>query len=307
MSTNLNANRTRRGAPIFLSSSVTLNTAAPGISQLPDMRNLTADNIDGYFVEEIHFSCSYDTAGFKQNPGPFVRVKMRTTSNHNFSEDPVPLWSLMPIYSPLSEISQYSTGMLPSGTGGTFNYRWVLPSPLYIAPGDSLEPTFHLSSLADPGNGNLNVSISYQGRTVDQASPSTLDVPWVICFDAASATTPRLIAVEKGFRNILDKPIKISRAILKSLPNSNDPGLGIFLPGFPAATLTIRDSNGYLIAQDFKPGMIFDQARMAWSFDAILGAKQKYEAMFTPTSPTSMNNTSTSLSFIGYRTEKLER
>jgi hypothetical protein len=290
--------KSRHGSPVIFTGSVDLVGASTN-TVIPDSQYLQNRYRSGVYLDELVFTVMRTdvTSDTLRNLGPYIYVKLGL-DNLPFSEQFVPLWSLMPTYSRVAE----TTGV----PLGAMEYRWVLPRPLYMAPGNVIGM---IAKLVNPVNAqeDCTLNIVAKGRFTDQPAPELIDVPFVGVFvsNSVSGSIPPFVSQEVGFRSIFDFPMQIQRFIGRYVDSSDDT-LAVYSDVAPV-TLKLEDSNGYSIADNLPFQTIFDPQRMCWSFDGVLGRKKSYVITLSPIGTVTMANTLSSYSFVGHRSERLAR
>ncbi len=267
-------------SPVILSSSCVV---AANNSAIPDSGQLSYPFRKAIVVEEIRYTMTLlvDGGAHAANIGAIVSTKLALGQKF-LTKDFVPVWLLGTVMSHLDEQGPDTTATPPKCVS---SYRWRLPVPLYVEAGQVLSSVFARG--ADGQSGNVNVQVSYVGKTVapNQPRPSVIAVPFVASFVSVLGQVYAQ-SNENHLFNIFDYPLRIQRLtgrLLSLQPQGVDPivaleGLTPAVAG-GAITLLMDDSwGGKMVGNNTGPGDVFDCLRGGWTVDTIMPAKGMYEA-----------------------------
>ncbi len=302
-------------SPVVLTAAVTL---AQGATAQPDMDKLTSPFRSPMLVDEIRFMLrSADTAGlatFVFAGAVKVALKM---GRFAITDVPTPIWNFGP-YGDEDTASQQSTDLYAaSSTNRIEFYRWVLPKPLFLRPGESIIP--QVSRAADATSISTKLWITYAGRLLAPGTPTPreLYVPHVDYW--APLNTVDAPNSNQIFANPYRSPLKIQRFVghlqqtFGSVSGGDDIGISSGLDNAGANDGTevqakISDSTGYNVVRDFMPfGTLFQLSRRAFTVQRTLdpreGMKVQLRNVIAPLGSGSINP---QISMIGYRAERLD-
>lgn len=307
----------RMNAPIVVSSSVAI---LPGQTLTPPLEPLNAPFRSAMWIDEISFMMLWGDVdatpptGAKSGGGiaPFLWARFNL-GRVQLSEKYVPIWNYTPTYDAQSEMGYYD-GFAPSSGDLNANehFRWILPRPLFVAAGNVLVPSYQLltklNSTLTFASSPITVRTTYRGRVAYQKRPDHLDVPFVGIFTSIGDSPP-LISTETDLRNPYDKQIDIQRLIGRCYTARANSGTtrgagGMSVP--PTIDVTLRDGDGYTIAQRTPFDMTFDTQRSAMTFSGKLGPKSMYDFQMVPSSGTAVSTNPVMVSFVGTRQESME-
>jgi len=250
--------------------------------------------------------------------GHIIRVRMRVGAN-DITNGFVPLVSFGPTYntyydapSTLGFGTTYLVSTLVAGKAEAYNHwRWILPRPMYIAPGEGLQIQFFRSAALDPTmnvalvNGSFNVRAMALGELLPKPlTGCTRSIPYVSAF----VTESNRQSGETDLKNILPTPITLQRFVgqntimvttvqnpTKRLPQITD---------LTSNTLQLDGSDGYAITCG---GFVtwrnlFPYQHPVWTFRRVLNPNELIKAKFSA-SPSNIN--AFALSIVGHREEPI--
>jgi len=229
---------------------------------------------------------------------------------------------------------------LNDGTGRV----WRLPKPLYIPPGEILQPRFQYQLPAMPGGTILtdsaspfNIEISYIGRIlpINYPKPKYIQAPWVSFWNSkffrvdnqSSATTDA--SRETDLVNPFNSPLHLQRFNGRivtatddnvSGPNGGEADIrGASFIGSETTTLRMVSSYGSVLVRDFTSVYdLFHLYDKTWTVNTVMAPKTFFivnlAAAATPTSffaaPGLVSALGTiaqlQMALVGYRNVKLE-
>jgi hypothetical protein len=260
-------------SPVLLASSCDV---ADGNAANPDSSQLTYPYRKAIWIDEIRWLLRIQSATALQL-GALMSTKLQF-GRHYLMRDPVPLWSLG------TSMGRTQEGATDTALATVFNYasyRWRLPVPLYLPPGEVLRSTF--LRLGD-GFGSMNVQVAYAGRTasVSQPVPSIVPIPYAASWATTIGNTYEQ-SNEKHLFNPFDVPLQVQRMtgrVLTFTSGVTASESNAFTPATAGAGVTLRmnDSWGGKMVNDYTgPSDIFDFARAAWTVDTLMPPKGVYE------------------------------
>lgn len=316
-------NLTVGGVPLLLESSVSL---ASGGSALPDVRELQNPYRTPFVIDEIVFLLRWIRSGGTDftNFGASIRARF-AMGRVSVTSDHVPVWSFGPQIQGNSNVppptnnlvegqSGLSGGVDSAGQLNTYSsFKWKLPVPLLVPPGNTLVPSFLRS--ADGMSGNVSVYVSYAGRRLESTfrMPADIDVPYVALY-ATERGADTGISSELHLVNPFLVPMRVQRLtgrveqiLANPVPFGNvqeDFALGLL--DFPTDFgITMEDTYGYKVVKSTTPvGHVFDLPRRAWTFNKVLLPKERYTVRLNGTAG-SMSNRLLTIAMIGHRKERI--
>jgi len=220
-----------------------------------------------------------------------IRAKIRLGVN-DLTNGFVPISLFAPPYSRFYSApgsSQTFTGTtnflldaIVAGKAEVYNHwRWVLPKPMYVSPGEGIQiqilrsPVIDASIDASYLTGSFNVRVAVHGELLfKEARGCSRDLPYVSAFIAETSLKSR----EQDMKNVLSTPVMIQRLVgsctkrVGPVPMMSDGG---------AARLELRGSDGYEItngAVSFSNLFPFQQP--AWTFRRTLNPNEQIIAAF---------------------------
>ncbi len=260
-------------SPVLMSSACTLLV---NNSAVPDSGQLSYPFRKAILIDEIRWTLRIN--GTTQlTLGPLVYTKLNF-GRHYLMRDPVPIWLLGTL------MSGYVEGLVADSTPSTAqvfsHYRWRLPEPLYLEAGEILRSQF---SRGADGFGNVDVQVTYVGRTVapNQPRPRVIPVPYVAPWVTTLGNTYQQ-SNEAHLFNPFDVPIRIQRLTGRVnnlvLGSTSAPAIELTpLAGTTSVTLLMHDSwGGKMVNNQTGPSDIFDAPRAAWTVDTIMPPKGVY-------------------------------
>lgn len=268
--------------PVALYANVSLTN---GQSVGMDVRKLTPPGNRPMLVKDILFTIRANTASVGGiQLGTVIRARIRN-GRFDMSNAPIPLWLHGTVPDALSEsIDTY--GVAQPQIGGAFygfsRYRWVLPKPMYVPPGASIQPTFFRddSIVTFPGGITsltvVTVQMSVRGLLLDKAMHSSI-VPFIGAF---VPVTGQMQSREDDLRNTLNVPWNTHRLMGRVASSGAQPGGasgvtdGLAPLGFSAVDarpyrnqVKIDDNNGLAITNGFVPMCsVFPAQGRNWTF-----------------------------------------
>lgn len=315
------------GAPVSFSGALT--NIAQGQTATMDLTGLQNGYRTAYWIDEIRMNVySNDIAGNPFSPTPigtagaggYMMQFQFSTGKYAFSRTPIS----MSLYAPEYGISKLFNNQNTSYLRGR-SVRWVLPKPLFMAPGDQVQCAVNrLNGVGSFSGVNFNANVAYIGRALPPGAsgPTTRCVPWISQYvhDYANAYSDS----GQTFRNQFMSPLHVHRFVGRPGNKASDgafdntaTGSGItggdfntqhnMLPtsnGIAYAKVNITDSLGYKITRDYSPvGSVFDTERCAWTFGRPLGPREQISMQFQTVGTVSVTNTIFGVGMIGYREE----
>lgn len=314
----------------------------------PDLAKLQNNTRAPMMIDEINFMTSAPAATYNEFAGVGLAADVLASVQFKLgrimlTDKPIPLHCL----GSRPQALGYDAADFQDGAYSTFNwfFRWKLPVPLYVAPGDVLAPTFMLGPWFDSAEvdflGPTRLHISYGGRRLPQNTPApdlvavphvglfkpqmtnvADDFEWDYVFDHA-------LSDAKDLYNPYTVPLYVQRFIgqignhyvlyqeWQPRFSDSEPApldySGANAAEFPIK-ITMKDSQGYDIIKD--PAYwndVFDPERRCWTFGRQLDPKQWY-AMKLDNIPTGAwfgggadGFVQPYVSMVGYRYEEFAR
>lgn len=275
--------------PVLMSSSCTVARNNTG---LPKALDLTYPFRKALWIEEIRFTIVRATQGGipadrngAQSLGALVAMTLQM-GRHYIARYPTPIWILGTAQ---DRYQEQSTDVALSTTEYLSQYRWRLPSPLYLEPGQTLLPVFQRGLPAglpdDAYDQNFTVYVTYAGRTVDpsQPKPRSIQVPYVAPFLTNNASTYQQ-SNEYDLLNMFDKPVRVQRMtgrVYTFLTTTRALETQALTPR-PADIASnlyvkIEDSwGGKMVNDPTGPSDVWDIIRGAWTIDTVMPPKGQY-------------------------------
>lgn len=312
------------GAPVSFSAGAT--AIAAGQTVPLNLVNLQSGYRTPYWVDEIRMQVysgsSVDAGTFGVQAGGYMMQFQFRTGNYAFSKTPIPMALYAPQYGASALIGQETGSLDIVG----HSVRWVLPKPLFMAPGDQIQCNVtRLSGVGAYGGAGFNADVAYVGRALPPGTtgPNARCVPWVANYihDFANAYSE----TQAEFRNPFMVPLYVHRFVgrpgSKSSTGAPDLSNGIaggdfatqfnMLPtstGIKYASVYIEDSLGYKIvagpSNAYSPvGCVFDTERCAWTFGRPLGPREQFNMKFATNGSASGTNSVFGVGMVGYREE----
>ncbi len=262
-------------SPVLLSSEcdvLALNSA------IPDSGRLSYPFRKAIVIEEIRWTLRL-TSATRRNLGAIVSTKLAVGERY-LMRDAVPIWLLGTLMTRQEEEDGDFTMLTPRVM--YCHYRWRLPEPLYLAPGEVLESSF---SRGADGFGSINVQVSYVGRTVapNQKQPKIIPVPYAAPFVTTIGQTYQQ-SNENHLFNPFSKPLRVQRLtgrVLSFVAGNTCLMVQALTPAVPGGSVTIlmNDSwGGKMVNNNTGISDVFDCLRGAWTVDTMMPPKGVYEA-----------------------------
>lgn len=307
--------------PIVLSASVNL---AAGASGSPNLQKLIPPMNRPMLVSDISFTVRTGSSTFFVGSsadfqfGGIILANLyagRMALTRGF----VPVTNFAPLYSRNYDRSNpffnnVLSDALVTSQGEFYNHwRWPLPKPMYLGPGEGINPTFQRSTIFDSllaasiVSGTFQVTISVHGSLLFEPKSGKRQVPFVSSF------TPTALLANGGYAqgdehdlsNTTDKPIYMQRFVGHiTVPteggNCITPGAGA------AAQVELFDSKGYALtfgatSNRVKWGSLFPEQRRAWTYNGVLDSGEKYPCAVVADATNSL----ITVSMIGTREEDI--
>jgi hypothetical protein len=274
-------------APILLSADVTVGT---GLTAIADTGLLSTKFRRPFVIKEVRWAVQA-----ARTVGETNRVQTKLSMGRiQISDRFLPLEN----YAPLLTERVESWG---DDSGLWSNYRWKLPTPLYVPPGMTLKSEFfRLAGLAPI---SVNVNVAYSGHYVSEKSPepAEIEVPWVSSFAPPDGVTFAQSS-ERDLYNPFLVPLKVQRMLfytnIVEYPEREIPEL----------TTVIKDSAGQNVVRDFtRHASVWDSNRRAWTVNRILPPKERYNVTLSlATGGIVSNLNGMVLSLMGSRKERMK-
>lgn len=331
LSTGVNAQRPGslvgpyEGIPMILNSSVTLPT--PGSTGIPDMAALQSPYRQPYLIDEIYFILKGSTASASVNAirQGVVRVRM-SVGQYALSTAAIPISNFGPI------IQQQNLSNSDSGQAGldfqcTY-YRWVLPRPLLVGEGMSIQPIFTRDLIGAAAS--LVAGVTYVCRRLPNFKmPKEFDVPYVGFYETPEATSTTVAIAPRSSAtdlfNPFQAPLYVQRFLARTRQRAVN-GIGTggeqirIYPGIQSSVaratgsgtlqgMRLEDSRGYDITKDYAFETV-DINRAAWTYSRSLASKEWYTAAFpaftaiVAAGQDPIRAVAYQVSFVGFRSEK---
>lgn len=297
----------RVGAPISLTSELNGSTAViAGRSAVFDVQTLQPGLRVPYWIDEVRISIGYLTDPGNATSMPAALRFQFNTGNHAVSKRPIPSM----LYSQVYGYDEFVQGnrITATTTRLFYNFRWLLPKPLFMPIGDVLQCLVERDATIAASQVLNSVSLNYLGRACapGEEPPPVRHVPWVAYYKHPYTSTASQTTDE--FRNPTLKPLMIQRLIARYTDADGqivdvNSGLG----GLPSSTTryvaaTIKDSMGYDVVAQMTPlGAIIDPSRCAWTYNRALEAREQLSMAFQTFGTTS--NYEAYVSMVGSREE----
>ncbi len=212
-------------------------------------------------------------------------------------------------------------------------YKWLLPKPLLLLPGDVINASCqrHADLAAGTSSpfGSMEATVTYTGRALPPGEklPKTQCVPWVGMFDqvdkaitGTTVTAAPWANSNREFENPFQRNWNVQRLVARNVFASAGTGNavsvgGVSLIGAAANTysLKITDPLGYQITTGFVPisAIANYNDSSAWTFSRPVGPRQRVNMEFDFGTHTVASNIGTGgglrkmVSLVGYREEDL--
>lgn len=276
--------------PVIMSSSCQVARNNTG---LPSSLDLTYPYRKAVWIEEIRFQIYQDQEGGSPGSPISLGANLAMTlalGRHYIARYPVPIWLLGTVQARSIE-STLETSTVAQWVS---QYRWRLPVPLYLEPGQTLLPVFQRgipAGLPDDGMTNpFTVQVTYAGRVASPKAPRprTIHVPFVSPFVTDLSATYQE-TTENDLANPFDKPLRVQRltgrvynqtagsvAVEAQALTPPTAGLG------SALTVMMEDSwGGKMVNNPTGPSDVWDIIRGAWTIDTMLPPKGQYRVKAT--------------------------
>jgi hypothetical protein len=197
------------GMPFHLTAGLTLRSGAVAS---PNLQSLRAPNGQGLLIEEVTFEIGYFLSdgnpymGSTMNMGSLIGCQMQLGAEP-LTAGFVPLAMFGPT---LSTVSEYQT--IDDDIGFLSIFTWRPPVPIYVPPGQLLEPTFVHFGLY---NAVLQVKVSYSG--IAGQRPQQKALPYVMHWAAdaflANGTEVERVCNEKDLANPFNVPFHVKTVL----------------------------------------------------------------------------------------------
>lgn len=283
------------GAPISFTAEST--PLSPGETFVFDTEVLQPTYRQPYFIDEVRFRFR-NTGGLPPtHHGPMMKFLFQT-GQEKISKFPVPAWLYCPKWTPYEGYGNNSNTI-----GGSTSFcRWLLPAPMWMAPGDVMqayvERDVTLGSAYEP----VVADITYIGRTLPPGTPPPPQrvIPWVSYVelkaqdDDVGLANESFIIADEELRNPFMIPLNVQRFTLRGTAADTSFGDSRYfeLPSFVfthksnLASLNIQmsliDSSGYVIVPlDVFIGNAVEADRHAWTFDRHIGRREALNPKIT--------------------------
>jgi hypothetical protein len=200
--------------------------------------------------------------------GGGFRVKMKA-GPYEMIPEYVPIWLLQPRHH-----------FYPDAVGMHSTYRWILPRPMWLPPGASVQAVCERGAVVDvgvPAGAGLDykVRLALRGEYASARAPSSV-VPFVSAF---LPEAPRQHSTDRELKNTLDHPVEVHRLVGRILVHAAGTIFGneATPSGTQQVPLTIRDSYGYAITSNQVTwDDVFPWAGRAWTFRRRLNPGENY-------------------------------
>lgn len=337
----LDASQHEHGAPVALTARYS-GLAAGGAANF-DTNSLQPGVRCAYIIDEVRFALyAADVNTTTGDMASICNVDFKVGSR-KVTNKPMPLSLLCPVWG-YREIFpfQRDAGGEGASNGLCANYRWPLPKPLMLDPGDVLVPIIYRDQTVGASDSNIDIEITYIGRQFAPGykHPSVRPVPYAAHYVHHFAPISVDVATGNGgyvesssdaeFQNPFLIPLQVQRLTARHRFTSAANGItGIVTAGnfpveagliglpnsalnaglSPYTTFRITDSLGYAVVPTMSPvGDVIDPYRAAWTFSRPLPGREKFTMDFSTlvfdTDVGSTNGTGdTMIGLIGYREE----
>jgi hypothetical protein len=294
--------------PLLLSASVSIGSG--GSSPPPNSALLTAPFRRASLIDEIRWCVSIPTPNDAQSAlGGSITCKLQlgrlglTSDKTSGGFIPIGNFGTMlqdPTFVDNIFDAQYINSIM--------NFRWRLPHPLYVAPGNVVIPSY-IRGL-DPVAANAAVSIAYAGRLLhpQEPQPNVIDVPYVALISVpptgtgtggAGGTPGGGPATYQSSDVELSNPfdgvteLEVQRFIGRTYLTTNGGALRETPPSdvqSPQPQVKLFDSEGYNVVRDFSNfSAVFDSNRRAWTFKKRLKPRERFMVNFQQMIPSDVN------------------
>lgn len=327
----------RSGAPIALATKVT--SIVDDTTRTFDSGALNPGNRFAYWIDEIRMLGTTDVGALATDYnrwclGTLLRLKLHA-GRHDLSKVFVPMWSYTPNFSRNGQMDD--SGILPLGdpTVGaqqSVAFRWVLPKPLLMLPGESLGGQVQRINFPGGGTGgnlnldaiNMQATLAFVGRAnaPGYKLPKNRNVPWV-GFETASKSQPSpvsgtalpapvVVQIGDSFRNPFTRQWVVQRFIMRPYVQwtAND-----FIWEKPSySSVYVEDSLGYAVTPRDCPASVFvsELGSASWTYSRALLAREQMNMRITfpttiwdPEQSEFPNYAAVDASMVGYREEDL--
>lgn len=261
-------------SPVLLSAAADV---AAGRSATPDYGALTYPYRKAIVIDEIRFDLRITDMADATNLGSMVYVKLQLGQNY-LMRDAVPIWLLG---TEMNLFEEEEVSSLLDVVNVYSHYRWRLPEPLYIEPGQILTPVF--SREAD-GYETINARISYAGKTVAPGTPRprVIPIPYVGRFVTTLGNTYQQ-SNENHLINPFHQALRVQRLtgrLLSFVSGTTAVMANGLTPATAGSSVTVQmnDSWGGKMVNDLTgPSDVWDILRKAWTVDTLMPPKGVYE------------------------------
>jgi hypothetical protein len=298
--------------PILVSDSVVI---PPGGTAVANAGRLSSPFRQAIVIDEIRWS-TYNaveiTGVFDDTPswnvGAVVRTKLnigRVDVTNGF----VPIWlfgtTMQANYFVEVNAVRFSVPNANDEAVVVSHYRWRLPRPLYLAPGNALQSSFQHNDVLTL-MGDTTVHVAYAGRYAtpeDKPKNGAWEVPWVTPYLPA-ANVVHAQSSEKDLVNPFLVPLNVQRMLYRAVRVSD--ALCVETTDSAGVEILIKDSHGVNIIRDaVSPAVAMDMPRRAWTFQTVLNPKERYNVTFTGMTDASPEQDSVQLAMVGWRNERI--
>lgn len=307
--------------PIVLSASVTL---AAGASGIPNLQKLVPPMNRPMLVQDISFTIQTPSAtalvdtGSDLQFGSIIRARI-LAGRHAVTDGFVPLCNFAPLYSRNYDrnnpfFNNVLTDALVAAQGEFYNHwRWVLPKPMYVAPGEGIQPIFQRSTIYDAllaagiVAGSFTVRINVHGTLLYRPQKGMRDIPYVTCFTptALEAANAFLRSNEKDLNNSLSTTVYVQRFVGHMTQVSST----LLVPSTGAdSKIEMADTKGYDVTHGEASNLVawnslFPEQRKSWTFNSRLDPNEKFTIGILNGTTENVLHT---VSFVGHREEAID-
>jgi len=312
------------GVPILLAAGV--NLSEPSGAVIPDLGLLQNQYRQPMVIDEINIILKHSVAVASGllNFGGSVRVKL-DLGRIGITSGSIPVWLFGPIMlsnsvsfsnagKVQSENIQGQNGVDVTAIPATYSrFRWKLPAPLFISPGQVLVPSFSRTNESSPV-ATVRATISYSGRRLPDNTPvpRQIAVPYVASFIGKRGATAA-ISADTDLYNAFMTPLHIQRFVGR-LQRSDQGGAGALdelqssafvgsTPNPQQFIVKMSDARGRDVIREYTTWpSVFNPARRSWTAPSILLPRDRYTFYY---SAPANSNISPMVSLIGWREEAL--
>lgn len=280
------------GAPVsFTASSPPL---VAGQSAVFDTDALQPTYRQPYFIDEVRFRFRGTSleGNSPTHHGPMAKFLFQT-GGEKISKMPVPAWLYCPKWTPYEGYTQPIANVQQTTTF----CRWLLPSPLWMGPGDVMQAYVERDVSLGEDFMPFIANITYIGRTLPPGTPPPPQrtVPWVSYVELRSQDISvglpqgSLVIANEELRNPFMVPLDVQRLTVRGTNAGFAAGQYSELANWQLSTgsfdsieMSLLDSAGYVVVpNDVLIGHSIEADRAAWTFNRNIGPREALHPKIT--------------------------